>query len=96
MNTLNDYGFDNTLLKTIHIPTNLNQLSDLLPKSKYEEDKPVLQPQKQHFERSKSTQKMVERVSSKDRRGIIDIANTIKLPPIKEDGTQSVLDNYSE
>jgi NIMA (never in mitosis gene a)-related kinase len=44
MNTLNDYGFDNTLLKTIHIPSNLNQLSDLLPKSKYEEDKPVLQP----------------------------------------------------
>jgi hypothetical protein len=39
---------------------------------------------------------MVDRVGSKDRKAIIEIANSIKLPPIKEDGTQSVLDNYSE
>lgn len=40
---------------------------------------------------------MVERVSSKDRKSLIEIANLPKLPPIKEiDGQQTVLDNYTE
>lgn len=35
----NGYELDNSLLKTIQVPKNLNQLADLLPKSKYEDSK---------------------------------------------------------
>jgi hypothetical protein len=59
-NTIDDYGMDNAMLKTIHVPKNLNQLSDLLPKPKYENEQA-----KPQFERSKSTQRFIERAESR-------------------------------
>jgi hypothetical protein len=42
-----------------------------------------VQPQTK-YERSKSTQKMIERVGSKERKNIIEMAQAIRLPPIRE------------
>lgn len=67
------------MLKTIHVPKNLTQLSDLLPAPKYGDPVP-----KQTFERSRSTQKVIERVGSRERKTIVEMAQAIKLPPIKE------------
>lgn len=77
--TLDDYNTENAMLKTIHVPKNLTQLSDLLPAPKYGDPVP-----KQTFERSRSTQKVIERVGSRERKTIVEMAQAIKLPPIKE------------
>lgn len=71
LETLNDYCHDGTLLKTIYVPKNLNQLSDLLPKSKYEEVNKAVSLPKQSFERSKSTQK-VERRSFNSTKNVVE------------------------
>lgn len=88
-------------MKTIHVPKNLSQLSGVLPKSKYEDEKQNnFHFPKSKFERSKSTRKIAERQNSgdhNDRNNIIEMAQKIKLPPIREiESQQSIRKNHQE
>jgi hypothetical protein len=64
------------LLKTIHMPVNLNQLQNVLPASKYSTE-------------NQAPPDSIEQSRCFDRGSIIQMAQQIHLPPIRDYETQS-------
>ena len=71
---------DIDMLKTIHCPRNLSQLGGLLPKSKYQTDQGL----KEYANAPYPQLRMDRASSSPDGNKVIELANQIVLPPIRE------------